>query len=714
MLTRSSIFEELAEREGIQTETIVKITIDSTEYLFSYRPMPRGLNSNPIYPVLQSCGDIEESIDIYSKRLSYDSVSITLSDIPFYPNTGDLPKRASALLTEINGAAVDIYFMIGDGITDIADCLHIFSGYVFTAPKLTHDLFTIEAENKIKAEDVIIPSRVIQDEVSTAPTEFKNIPIPLVYGYFHLGTQKEWLVDYVLEYPGTGLVKGFPISNARYSFYIIADHVITSDAAFFNLQGPTVIYISYIQQSYTAENSRLLIRPDSIANVCMLIFPVDADLPGIYDDESYQADNAANAETYAYGQYATMPDNESDNTLNMYGLSLWSLAHPELFAQHISNCNLIKAFYTSIVAKAGVTITHMLAYLYYGREEGADERLLIGDADSSISYVPGQHEIDNGGKSGKDVTSGLLQEYVAALQVASIGQNEGDSVLDNQDMLDINKFHISLYWTLTERPNEIWCTCKGQRFAAWIETAGRDNPGGFASGRVIEHPIYIIESLYRIQLGLGDDDIDTASFDNAYEEVLEGRINILEQKPMSDYIRQLAEQSTFAICHSSTGKVRAVKLNDASPETAATIERHHLIDDQMTVIKSSRIINSLTVQSNWHAEYAKFFDRDTYEDSDSIDTHRTRSAEYKWENISGDAAEHVASAYVNSTDGLWSKEHIQATFSTFGLIHSHLEVGDWISISTDLDELRTPFGGTWYGKSLLITKISKSEENHCH
>jgi hypothetical protein len=43
------------------------------------------------------------------------------------------------------------------------------------------------------------------------------------------------------------------------------------------------------------------------------------------------------------------------------------------------------------------------------------------------------------------------------------------------------------------------------------------------------------------------------------------------------------------------------------------------------------------------------------------------------------------------------------------LIHSQLEVGDWIGLSTDLDDLRAPFGGTWYGKSLLISKIKKTD-----
>jgi hypothetical protein len=713
MLTRSNIYEDFAERQGIQTETIVKITIGSNEYFFSHRPMPKGLNTNPIYPILLNCGDIDESIDIYSKSLKYGSVSITLSDLPFYPSSGETPIKASELLTKINGATLDIYFMAGDKTTDIDDCLSVFSGYVLTQPELESEQIRIEAENKIKIEDVVVPPRVIEDEMSG---EFKNTPIPLVYGYFHLGTEKTWLPEYLLDYPGTGLVKGYPTSNARFSPYIVSDGGLSIYEAFFNLGGPTVVYVSHIVQS-TSPSGLLLVRPDAIEDICKLVFPVAGTslvgstagaLPGIYDDETYEAENPKNAVNLGDSKVATLRDNYIDNTTTMYGLGLWAFAHPELFAQHVGSCRVMKAFYTSIVAKAGVTIAGMSAWLYYGREDATDEKTRIGLATTSISYVAGIHEIDNEGKNGDDITSSLNEIYVPGIEIYS-NSNEGNGSTDDQDMLDIDRFHVELYWSLTSRPNEIWCTAKGERYGAWITASGRANPGGFGSGQTIQHMVYIIESLYRIQYGLGDDDIDTASFDNCYEETLEGRINITEAKPMSDYIRQLSEQSTFAICHSSTGKLRAVKLNEPSPTTIATIERHHLINDEMKVVKLSRIINSLTIHSNWHAQYNKFLDRDSYEDSDSIDQFRTREAEYKWENISGDAAEHVAEAYVNSADGLWSKEHIQASFSTFGLMHSHLEVGDWIALSTDLDELRAPFGGTWQGKSLLITKIKKAD-----
>ena len=402
-----------------------------------------------------------------------------------------------------------------------------------------------------------------------------------------------------------------------------------------------------------------------------------------------------------------MKDNFFDNTSTMGGRGLWAFEHPELFAKHLTSATLIKAHYIKLVAKAGVTITHIDAYLYYGREDAIDQKIQIGQKSGAIPYGGG--EIDNTGVNIDDLVSSLLEEYVFAFDVTSSALGQGDSILNNQDMLDVDRLYIKLCWTLKERPDDMWAAAEGEYYGGWIQAGGRSNPGGFTSTRHLEHLIYIIEAMYRNHLGLGDDDIDTASFDDAYEEILEGRVNILDQQPISEYVRQLCEQSTFAICHSSTGKVRAVKFNNPSPEIAATIERHHVINDDMKVVKLSRLINDLTVHSNWHGEYGKFLDRDTYEDADSITAHGTRSAEYKWENISEEAAEHVAEVYVNSVDGLWSKEHIEATFSTFGLLHSHLEVGDWIALSTDLDDLRAPFGGTWYGKSLLITKIKKQD-----
>lgn len=129
MLTRSTTFETYATKSGHQRDVVLAVTQNSVIYYFSTRPMPRGLNSEPVYPMLLGHGAMVEGIDIFTKQWRVSDVEFTLSDEAYYPQDGSTPIRASELLENLNGETCELYQWT-DGITDIADCLLVFSGYV--------------------------------------------------------------------------------------------------------------------------------------------------------------------------------------------------------------------------------------------------------------------------------------------------------------------------------------------------------------------------------------------------------------------------------------------------------------------------------------------------------------------------------------------------------------------------------------------------------
>ncbi|KKL08131.1 hypothetical protein LCGC14_2578930, partial [marine sediment metagenome] len=85
----------------------------------------------------------------------------------------------------------------------------------------------------------------------------------------------------------------------------------------------------------------------------------------------------------------------------------------------------------------------------------------------------------------------------------------------------------------------------------------------------------------------------------------------------------------------------------------------------------------------------------------------TRSGQFAWTYISGLDNSYVGDHYVNSDDGIWSKEHIQVVFTTAGFTHSHLQAGDWIEFSSDIDSIRKAYERTWDGIDLLVVETQK-------
>jgi len=119
----------------------------------------------------------------------------------------------------------------------------------------------------------------------------------------------------------------------------------------------------------------------------------------------------------------------------------------------------------------------------------------------------------------------------------------------------------------------------------------------------------------------------------------------------------------------------------------------------------------MTMESRWHGERNTFIDVDVYEDAASQEEIQAeRTGHYRWQNIVGDSAAHIAQHLVNATDGIWSKQHVKVRFLTPGFTYSYLQPGDWIRLAPDVDGVTKPYGGSWEGRNLLVIETSKGEK----
>ena len=115
----------------------------------------------------------------------------------------------------------------------------------------------------------------------------------------------------------------------------------------------------------------------------------------------------------------------------------------------------------------------------------------------------------------------------------------------------------------------VYVALSGREFGSWIDDGGRSNP--FSAGDAITTVVYIIEDILRTELGLGNSEIDTVTFDAAYADLLDvfdiasasvvAKVSINLLDDAMEVIDDLCAQ--YGLIHFSSGdgkqKIRAVK-----------------------------------------------------------------------------------------------------------------------------------------------------------
>jgi len=707
MLTRPSDFEQFSQASGEQLDTVVAVSDGSDTWYFSGRPMPAGLNTAPVYPMLIKHSNFTESVDIYGKKFSVSDITVTLSNRPYYPTTGSRPKRASDLVGGANGGSLRIYQMAGSDVVDIADCLLVFDGNIITCPSYTQQEVTIQAVDKGKMLNVTLPQFVVKDKWPNAPPDSKTQPIPIVYGLWDKP-------DVFMDNPnGTGCFRGVVVESDKTPVYVLSEHELNDVTNMYIGIDKTLVGIQYVFDSYTEALGH---HVGGDISVVFADFTVDSNLPGLYDDEAFVAQYPTAAHDNDPSTQANFKDNRYDSGNQASGTGMWRLTDSALFRKYLSIAGAyVQGGYwnleINLSAFGDYTDFSSSIRLFYKAPHGA---AVVGYSKASgITFgdESQQHHLSVdqwGAFTYEDLGTDLSDIFCVDMRTW-IKSDMADGTLNNQVIAHVGEVRLRVAFDVDDPTNYCWCSGSGIVYGSWIDNAARSN--SYNIGDVVEDPASIIEDLFRRYLGLDNSDIDVESFDAALNSSVKARLNLLRVTKLYDIARQISEQSTFAVFYSGVGKLKLIPLNDENPDIAAVIPRDRIVNDNIKVSKTGTVINKMAIKSRWHGERGTFIDSNVYEDTVSQSNIQSeRAARYEWPNVVGDSAVHIAEHLVNDTNGIWSKQHTRVELLTPGFTYSYLQPGDWIRLAPDVDGIVKPYGGTWEGRNLLVVETSKGEK----
>ena len=272
------------------------------------------------------------------------------------------------------------------------------------------------------------------------------------------------------------------------------------------------------------------------------------------------------------------------------------------------------------------------------------------------------------------------------------------------DLLVLYEMRINVRFPV-RKPKSWWATCDGYPFESWATTRSTN----YSAGDTIEDPVQISHSVLRDILSLTDTEIDHASLDACENTSVVARLNLHSDNRLSVYriLRQLAEQGTYCFYWGCNGMARAFTLNDKSPTIDRTFTWEDMSPDSLHVTKAGRVINYLTVRSKFQQEYDRFRDTDIVQDGTSQSAYGTFKFNAKWPNLSGTSSDHVAALFVNTTDGIWSKEHYQITFESLGWKDYDLQPGNYVAMdNTSVGAHLSCKGNTWTDRDFMITEVN--------
>lgn len=143
---------------------------------------------------------------------------------------------------------------------------------------------------------------------------------------------------------------------------------------------------------------------------------------------------------------------------------------------------------------------------------------------------------------------------------------------DPYDAYDRGEMRIVSTTQRVDIPQEtqvIYVSGKGREFTSAM-TSSRSH--GFSTGALIEHPIFIIENILRVELGLSDTNIDTGNFDSIYALTTSYKSAFSQDSAVNamDLIDDICKQFCLYSFFDSLGKFKFLNLKLATAYTTAT------------------------------------------------------------------------------------------------------------------------------------------------
>jgi hypothetical protein len=580
----------------------------------------------------------------------------------------------------------------------LSDCLIIYDGVIKEAPEYNEDEIKLNVRQSIIHDDVMLPETKVSEIFSGAPIESLPKGLPIIYGRFQSD---------VIEHSEVGLAKTIQVGIGPNLKFAVADHAVHATGTILPyIAIPEVIDPALLLNHTLTSGSTNSYFTSSTNKIRIYIFPDhvlsnsgDEDQAAYWKDE----DKALDRDDSTYGIVQ-----DFDGTAYVHGNGFLCNRLDDFIAEKMARDDgaIHCAVKVDDLTTGDVLDPFRMRCTFSRQSSGSGFQYDTADSKTLTKGIPGTWQIsgphtDCHAKSGPFYLS--LYGYDDDL-----GGDLGDGISGNLDMIAVYIGYMYLEYFLDVQVDG-WAYVSGMDYGSWITGRSSD----FSSGQVIEEPAGIIESIARERLGFVDANIDLPSFiDCEYpgSTAIKARLNITDDNAMTalDAIQLVAEQSLMSVIFTADGKLRAVNLNVTSPSSDKTIYYADLVEGSLDLKRSDFIVNDMTIMSRWQAEYGIFADSDNYSSSDSQAVYGVRKypGELLWPGLTGVSLDTVAGLLIGGggTKGLWDQAHIIVTFTTVGLKHVDIEIGDWIEFdATSFDPRLKCYGATWGSREFLVT-----------
>jgi hypothetical protein len=678
---------------------VLKLTDGSSTWYFSNRLMK--ITDGYCHPYLSSSFSTKEGFDFQTKRWITPTVSLRLTNAPMEKQDTGSYLRVSDKIANVSFNIATLYGALGGDVSALSQMMVIFEGQIVDPIDATESTVTLSITDRSRLWNIQLPNRLIGEEYATAPAESLPKVIPIAYGSYSQAADSSSSAR--ADYTGNGLAVGvlvaLPPSKAwtagNGSLHVFADHIIkTWDSVWFEapfgvhpMQGiDATAYLGGADPFPVLDTDNSGCATAEPGAVELYLDFVDCDSVG-YDIDSH--DEPAN------------PFNAFDNNASTYSQS--ATEQHSYFPMRLKDSGDIRSVgieaALSVAKLDGIINTtaasdNYYVYLFYDNT-GSD----VSTTGVSVTPSASAQTIDINWTSSGNLRNAETGSDILVVLLATSGTGtRALSVYEARMRIP----DITMY---TKPTSQGYGAFDGKAYGAWVDVSGHST--NYDEGDLIDDPVQIVQDILRTWLSLGDTNIDYASFAAAENTSVSARLNLHEDNKMKvyDIARTLAEQSTAAVYVSCQGKWRAVPLNNESPTTSRTIIWSDAAGVSVTTVGD--VVNHLTVKSRWQSEYDAYRDINIVEDATSqSDYIGTYSYEANWPNICGTSKDHVAAWLVNTTDGIWSKDHNVVNLSLRGWKHFDLECGDVIELdATSCDPHLLLRGATWADHQFTIVEI---------
>lgn len=689
----------------------VKITKGGSTWLFGHSNI-KGLSDGFIYGLLADDITVDSKVDYVTKKWSVQDVAFSIINQPYKQDpTSHAWIRFADEVGSIRGALIYVYLLAGPKPTALADGLLVFSGEIQEPASVTRELVRFSAVDAARRKNLILPRhRVTENTAWTGiPIANRLRKIPLTYGEFTKAFNNS--VD-------LGLARAELVGSESAKKFTCSDHVMHTLSKGFIMQNELPMPSEVVAPTLDTDDSGY----------------GTAIMTGLSDARMY-AEHSDDGDLAGAGHAGGSGGNVTYDAANAGDLVGSTKARTQRTASGLGGLTMrlgwrdFASNETNTLAPIGKIIGEDISGTKYGYLKFRVKKLSILTSPGS----PEVHLVRGSGEIVLDIsTFGDDIDVTAKFNVTEIANvlwhfRSGDSTYTAEDrpilftifqdgtlpLGNINTDGLYCYYCYLQwryRPYYVaagYVAGKGRIFGSWIDTAGRSN--SYSAGDLIEDPAFIIESILRDELGLGDTDIDTDSFDAAADAGVKARISIHSDNETDAFsiIRQIAEQSRFAIVITGSSKIRLVPLNVTSPTIARTLTKTDIDLNTLQYGKDSRVINNVRVKHRWQEEHQDFADYDTYVNNTEFSD--LFSVDFKWQNITDDGTTDSVFAVAGFIRDTWGVQRNTIKFTCPGIANVDLTVGDWFQIDpTSVDPFLLCYGASWSGKKFLISRVTHS------